>query len=164
MTNIHNTTILGKNITIEDDVHIGPYCVIGMPPEWKGKEEEDKGVLIKKGTILTGMITIDSGAQRQTVIGENCYIMKHAYIAHDCVLGSNVTMSAGSKLAGFCTVEDKVNLGMGVAVHQKTTLPEGIMVGMNGVVTKKSSLEPYQKYAGVPVKNIGSNERAKDNN
>jgi acetyltransferase-like isoleucine patch superfamily enzyme len=57
-----------------------------------------------------------------------------------------------------------VNLGMGVAVHQKTTLPEGIMVGMNAVVTKKSSLEPYQKYAGVPVKNIGSNERAKDNN
>lgn len=164
MATIHDTTILGKNVIIEDDVHIGPYCIIGMPPEWKGKEEEDKGVLIKKGTRLTGMITIDSGAQRQTVIGENCYIMKHAYIAHDCVLGSNVTMSAGSKLAGFCTVEDKVNLGMGVAVHQKTTLPEGIMVGMNGVVTKKSSLEPYQKYAGVPVKNIGSNERAKDNN
>ena len=79
-------------------------------------------------------------------------------------IGAAVTMSAGSKLAGFCTVEDKVNLGMGVAVHQKTTLPEGIMVGMNAVVTKKSSLEPYQKYAGVPVKNIGSNERAKDNN
>ena len=37
-------------------------------------------------------------------------------------------------------------------------------IGMNGVVTKKSKLEPYQKYAGVPVKNIGSNERAKNNN
>jgi UDP-N-acetylglucosamine acyltransferase len=164
MKYIHPTAIIGENVIIEEDVSIGPYCLIGLPPEWKGKEEEDKGVLIKKGTRLTGMITIDSGAQRQTVIGENCYIMKHAYIAHDCVLGSNVTMSAGSKLAGFCTVEDKVNLGMGVAVHQKTTLPEGIMVGMNAVVTKKSSLEPYQKYAGVPVKNIGSNERAKDNN
>ena len=164
MKYIHPTAIIGENVILEEDVSIGPYCLIGLPPEWKGKEEEDKGVLIKKGTRLTGMITIDSGAQRQTVIGENCYIMKHAYIAHDCVLGSNVTMSAGSKLAGFCTVEDKVNLGMGVAVHQKTTLPEGIMVGMNAVVTKKSSLEPYQKYAGVPVKNIGSNERAKDNN
>ena len=69
MATIHDTTILGKNVIIEDDVHIGPYCIIGMPPEWKGKEEEDKGVLIKKGTRLTGMITIDSGAQRQTVIG-----------------------------------------------------------------------------------------------
>jgi hypothetical protein len=85
--------------------------------------------------------------------------VKHAYIAHDCILGSDVTMSAGSKLAGFCTVGNKVNLGMGVAVHQKSTLPEGIMIGMNGVVTKKSKLEPYQKYVGMPIKNIGVNKR-----
>jgi UDP-N-acetylglucosamine acyltransferase len=161
---IHPTAIIGSNVIIEDDVYIGPYCVIGMPPEWKGKENENKGVIIRKGTTLTGMVTVDTGAERTTEIGPGCYIMKHAYIAHDCILGSNVTMSAGSKLAGFCTVGDKVNLGMGAAVHQKSILPEGIMIGMNGVVTKKSKLEPYQKYAGVPVKNIGSNERAKNNN
>jgi UDP-N-acetylglucosamine acyltransferase len=161
---IHPTAIIGSNVIIEDDVYIGPYCVIGMPPEWKGKENENKGVIIRKGTTLTGMVTVDTGAERTTEIGPGCYIMKHAYIAHDCILGSNVTMSAGSKLAGFCTVGDKVNLGMGAAIHQKSILPEGIMIGMNGVVTKKSKLEPYQKYAGVPVKNIGSNERAKNNN
>jgi|688.fasta_scaffold352037_2 UDP-N-acetylglucosamine acyltransferase len=163
-TLIHPTAIIGSNVIIEDDVYIGPYCIIGMPPEWKGKESENKGVIIRKGTTLTGLVTVDTGAERTTEIGPGCYIMKHAYIAHDCILGSNVTMSAGSKLAGFCTVGDKVNLGMGAAVHQKSTLPDGIMIGMNGVVTKKSKLEPYQKYAGVPVKNIGSNERAKNNN
>jgi UDP-N-acetylglucosamine acyltransferase len=161
---IHPTTVISGNVIIEDDVYIGPYCVIGMPPEWKGKENQNKGVIIRKGSVLTGMVTIDGGAERTTEIGPDCYIMKHAYIAHDCILGSNVTMSAGSKLAGFCTVGDKVNLGMGVAVHQKSILPEGIMIGMNGVVTKKSKLEPYQKYAGIPVKNIGTNERAKNNN
>jgi UDP-N-acetylglucosamine acyltransferase len=128
-----------------------------MPPEWKGKEDQNKGVIIRKGTVLTGMVTIDGGAERTTDIGPGCYIMKHAYIAHDCILGSNVTMSAGSKLAGFCTVGDKVNLGMGAAVHQKTTLPEGIMIGMNGVVTKKSVLKPYYKYVGVPVKELSPN-------
>ena len=161
---IHPTAIIGSNVIIEDDVYIGPYCIIGMPPEWIGKENENKGVLIKNGTRLTGMITVDSGAERQTVIGNDCYLMKHAYIAHDCVLGSSVTMSAGSKLAGFCTIGNKVNLGMGVAIHQKSIIPEGVMIGMNGVVTKKSKLQPYQKYAGVPVKNIGSNEKAKNNN
>tara|TARA_R110000868_G_scaffold14426_4_gene67245 strand:+ start:41899 stop:42396 length:498 start_codon:yes stop_codon:yes gene_type:complete len=160
---IHSTALIGNNVIIEDDVYIGPYCIIGCPPEWKGKENQNKGVLIKKGTTLTGMVSIDGGAERTTVIGENCYIMKHAYIAHDCIVGNNVTMSAGSKLAGFCTVGFNVNLGMGVAVHQKSILPEGIMIGMNGVVTKKSKLEPYQKYAGVPVKHIGSNDRTKDN-
>jgi len=161
---IHPTAIIGPNVTIEDGVYIGPYCIIGFAPEWKGKEDQNKGVIIREGTTLTGMITIDGGAERTTEIGPNCYIMKHAYIAHDCILGKSVTMSAGSKLAGFCTIGDKVNLGMGAAIHQKSIIPEGVMIGMNGVVTKKSKLEPYQKYAGVPVKNIGSNERTKDNN
>jgi UDP-N-acetylglucosamine acyltransferase len=164
MKEVHSTVILGENVIIEDDVYIGPYCVIGMPPEWKGKEDQNFGVRICKGTRLTGHVTIDGGAERTTTIGENCYIMKHAYVAHDCVIGKNVTLSAGSKLAGFCTVEDRVNLGMGVAIHQKSTIPEGVMIGMNGVVTKKSKLNLYQKYAGVPVKHIGSNERAKNNN
>jgi len=164
MVNIHSTAIIGPNVIIEEDVNIGPYCIIGLPPEWKGKESQDFGVHIHKGTTLTGHVTIDTGAERTTIIGENCYIMKHSYIAHDCVLGNNVTLSAGSKLAGFCTVGNKVNLGMGAAIHQKSILPEGIMIGMNGVVTKKSKLEPYQKYAGVPVKHIGDNERAKNNN
>ncbi len=161
---IHPTAIIASNVIIEDNVYIGPYCVIGYPPEWKGKEDQNKGVIIRKGTTLTGMVTVDGGAERITEIGPNCYIMKHAYIAHDCVLGSNVTMSASSKLAGFCTIGDNVNLGMGVAVHQKSIIPEGVMLGMNAVVIKKSKLEPYQKYAGVPVKNIRSNERAKNNN
>jgi UDP-N-acetylglucosamine acyltransferase len=161
---IHPTAIIGPNVIIEDGVYIGPYCIIGFAPEWKGKEDQNKGVIIRQGTTLTGMITIDGGAERTTEIGPDCYIMKHAYIAHDCILGKNVTMSAGSKLAGFCTIGDKVNLGMGAAIHQKSIIPEGVMIGMNGVVTKKSKLEPYQKYAGVPVKNIGSNERAKNNN
>jgi UDP-N-acetylglucosamine acyltransferase len=161
---IHPTAQISDNVIIEEDVYIGPFCIIGFPAEWKGREHENKGVIIKKGTRITGMVTIDGGAERTTEIGSNCYIMKHAYIAHDCILGSNVVMSAGSKLAGFCTVLNKVNLGMGACVHQKSILPEGIMIGMNGVVTKKSKLEPYQKYAGVPVKNIGSNEIAKSNN
>jgi UDP-N-acetylglucosamine acyltransferase len=159
MNYIHHTALIEPNVIIEEDVYIGPYCIIGFPPEWKGKEGEGKGVIIKKGARLTGFVTIDAGAERRTEIGENSYIMKHTYIAHDCILENNVTMSAGSKLGGFCYVSQNVNLGMGVTIHQKSTLPSGIMIGMNGVVTKQSKLFPNQKYAGVPVKHIGSNER-----
>jgi len=47
-TIIHPTAIIGTNVIIEDNVYIGPYCIIGMPPEWKGKEDQDKGVIIRK--------------------------------------------------------------------------------------------------------------------
>jgi hypothetical protein len=42
MMKTYITAIIGKNVTIEDDVSIGPYCLIGMPPEWKGKEERSR--------------------------------------------------------------------------------------------------------------------------
>jgi UDP-N-acetylglucosamine acyltransferase len=159
MTYIHPTALIEKNVILEEGVYVGPYCIVGFAPEWKNKEDQNYGVIIKKGSRLTGLVSIDGGAERTTVIGENAYIMKHAYIAHDCVLGNNVTISAGVKIAGYCNLADNINLGMGVCVHQKSNLPEGIMVGMNGVITKKSVLEPYQKYVGSPVKHIGRNER-----
>lgn len=160
MANVHSTAIIGKNVTIEDDVYIGPYCVIGMPPEWKGKETEDKGVLIKKGTRITGLVTIDSGAEKTTVIGENCYLMKHSHVGHDAQLGDNVTLSCGAKIGGHSIIEDNTNIGLNAVIHQKVTVPEGCMIGASGFVGKKSILKPFHKYAGVPVKELGTNERS----
>ncbi len=28
------------NVKLEDNIYIGPYCIIGAPPEWKGKEND----------------------------------------------------------------------------------------------------------------------------
>jgi len=159
MTNIHSTAVIGKNVTIEDDVYIGPYCVIGMPAEWKGREHEDKGVLIKKGTRITGLVTIDSGVEKITTIGENCYLMKHSHVGHDAQLKDNVTLSCGAKIGGHSIIEDNTNIGLNAVIHQKVIVPEGCMIGASAFVGKKSVLKPFHKYAGVPVKELGTNER-----
>lgn len=159
MKNIHSTAIIGKNVTIEDDVYIGPYCVIGMPAEWKGKENIDKGVLIKKGTRITGLVTIDSGVEKITTIGKNCYLMKHSHVGHDAQLGDNVTLSCGAKVGGHSIIGNTTNIGLNAVIHQKVKVPEGCMIGASGFVGKKSILKPFHKYAGVPVKELGTNER-----
>ena len=156
---IHETAIIYPGVIIEPNVTIGPYCVIGAPPEWKGKEGQSKGVYIASGTIIHGHVTIDSGAENVTYIGGNCYIMKHAYIAHDCDIRQNVTISAGVCLAGHVSVYEGTNLGMNVCVHQKVKVPSGCMIGMGAVITKKTELKPNSKYAGVPAKYIGQNIR-----
>lgn len=160
MKYIHPTAIIGKDVIIEEDVSIGPYCTIGLPPEWKGRERDCKGVIIKKGSILTGLVTVDSGADAPTVIGENCYIMKHTYVGHDCIIGNDVTMASGAKVGGHVYVGDKCNLGLNSSIHQRLEIPEGCMIGANAFVGKKSVLRPYRKYVGVPVKDIGSNVRS----
>ena len=142
MTYIHPTAIIGEFVTIEDNCYIGPYCIIGFPAEWKRKEHNGCGVLIKSGSRLTGLVTVDSGVEQMTIIGNDCYLMKHSHVGHDAVIKDNVTISCGAKIA---------------VIHQKVKVPEGCMIGAAGFVGKKSVLDTYCKYAGVPVKYIGIN-------
>jgi UDP-N-acetylglucosamine acyltransferase len=159
MIGIHQTAVINSNVIIEDDVYIGPLCIIGFNPEWKGRELDNKGVIIKKGTKITGMITIDGGANQPTVIGENCYLMKHSHVGHDAELKNGVTLSCGAKIGGHSIIGENTNIGLNAVVHQKVEVPEGCMIGASAFVGKKSILKPNHKYAGVPVKELGENKK-----
>ena len=159
MIGIHQTAVINSNVIIEDDVYIGPLCIIGFNPEWKGRELDNKGVIIKKGTKITGLVTIDGGANQPTVIGENCYLMKHSHVGHDAELKNGVTLSCGAKIGGHSIIGENTNIGLNAVVHQKVEVPEGCMIGASAFVGKKSILKPNHKYAGVPVKELGENKK-----
>jgi UDP-N-acetylglucosamine acyltransferase len=161
MTNnfIHPTAVIGPNVILEDNIYIGPLCIIGYPAEFKGKENLDVGVLIKSGTRITGLVTIDSGVDYRTEIGQNCYLMKHSHVGHDGILGNNVTLSCGAKVGGYSKIENDVTIGLNAVIHQQIVVPEGCMIGASSFVGKKSILKKNHKYAGVPVKELGENIR-----
>jgi len=125
---IHETAIIYPNVTIEDNVYIGPYCIIGAPPEWKGREKDSQGVYI-------------------------------ADVGHDAILKNGVTLSCGAKIGGHSVIGENTNIGLNATIHQKLNIPEGCMIGMGAVVTKKTELSRNCKYAGVPAKFIGFNDR-----
>ena len=154
---IHHTAIIGENVIIEDNVFIGAYCIIGHPAEWKGKEDNNAGVIIKSGTRITGMVTIDAGAEIPTLIEENCYLMKHSHVGHDARLSKGVTLSCGAKIGGHSIIGENTTIGLNAVIHQKVTIPEGCMIGASSFVGKKSLLKPNHKYAGVPVRELGEN-------
>jgi UDP-N-acetylglucosamine acyltransferase len=156
---IHPTAVIGENVIIESDCYIGPLCIIGYPAEWKGREDNNNGVIIKKGTRLTGLVTVDGGADKPTVIGENCYLMKHSHVGHDAELKDNVTLSCGAKIGGHSIIGKDTNIGLNAVIHQKVVVHEGCMIGASAFVVKKSELQPFHKYAGVPVKDLGWNRK-----
>lgn len=157
MNFIHPSAIIYPNVVIGDNVTIGAYCIIGAPPEWKGHEQNSKGVIIGDNVMITGLVTIDSGAENMTYIGERCYIMKHAHIGHDAVVCSDVTISCGVKIGGHSVIREGCNIGLNAVIHQKVIIPEGCMIGASAFVGKKTELKPFGKYAGVPAKFIGEN-------
>lgn len=155
---IHPTAIIYPNVIIEPNVYIGAYCIIGAPAEWKGHEEENGGVLIMEGSRLTGLVTVDAGTMRRTVIGSNCYLMKHSHVGHDAIVSSDCTISCGAKIGGHTIIEPRCNIGLNAVIHQKLRIPEGCMIGASSFVGKKSILKPFHKYAGVPVRELGENK------
>lgn len=154
---IHPTAVIYPNVIIEANVYIGAYCIIGAPAEWKGHEEENGGVLIMEGTRLTGLVTVDAGTSKRTIIGGYCYLMKHSHVGHDAHIASHCTISCGAKIGGHTIVRRNCNIGLNAVIHQKLDIPEGCMIGASAFVGKKSIIKPFHKYAGVPVKEIGVN-------
>ena len=158
MNHIHPTALIHPSVKIGDGNEIGPYCIIGYPCEWRGHESEGR-VVIGNNNTITGLVTIDSGAEGETVIGNNCYLMKHSHVGHDVVLGNDVTISCGAKIGGHTKIEDGCNVGLNAVIHQKQVISEGCMIGMGAVITKKLSVDPYGIYVGNPAKLIGPNTR-----
>lgn len=155
-TYIHPTAVIGPNVQIGDHCHIGPLCIIGYPAEWKSNKE-DKGVVIGNGVRLTGLVTVDSGGEKKTVIGDDCYLMKHSHIGHDAQVGNDVTISCGAKIGGHVIIGDKTNIGLNAVIHQKQSIAPSCMIGMGAVITKKLITIPESKYAGNPAKYLGPN-------
>ena len=90
-------------------------------------------------------------------MGDDCFIMSRAYIAHDCVVEDNVTISANVSLAGHCHIQAKATLGLASTFHQFSVVGTGAMVGMSAAVTK--DVPPYAMFFGVPGVIRGANTR-----
>lgn len=157
---IHPTAVIGPNVKMGDRNYIGPHCIIGYPAEHRAFWDKPVGLVeIGDNNIFTGLVTIDAGTEHPTVIGSDCWFLKHSHVGHDAVIGSYVTVSCGAKVGGHCIVMDNSNLGLNCCIHQRVLIPSNTMIGMGAVVTKTfPSSRAGRKYAGVPAKDIGPNQ------
>ena len=150
---IHPTAIIYPNVTIEEDVYIGAFCIIGASPEHLlhfGKDT-NKGVTIRKGAIIHGHATIDQGIERNTEIGEGAFIMKAVHVGHDSIIGKNVIVSPHVVVGGHVVIGKDSNIGMGCIIHQRKTIPNHCRIGMGSVVTKTSELWSDGIFVGYPA-------------
>lgn len=161
MIDIHPTAVIFPGVIIEDGVHVGPYCIIGAKAEYRKfwNSESLFSVIIKKGTIITGHVTIDAGTEKHTEIGNDCFIMKGVHIGHDSTIRDEVTLSPHVVIAGHCEIGARTNMGIGSIVHQHLKIPEDCMIGMNTTITKRTHLIPNWVYIGSPAEKLRKNKK-----
>lgn len=82
---VHSTAVIHATAHIEENVEIGPYCVI------------DQKAVISRGSRLIAHVFVGA----QTIIGANCQIHPHVVLREGCILGDNVVLQPGA-VVGSC--------------------------------------------------------------
>jgi UDP-N-acetylglucosamine acyltransferase len=160
---IGDGTWIGPNAVIMDGARIGKNCKIfpsavisAIPQDLKYKGEESL-TIIGDNCIIREYVTINKGTEdkMKTQIGNNCLLMTHVHIAHDCIIGNNVILVNNVNLAGHITIEDYAILEGLVGVQQFITIGAHSFITGNTMVRK--NVPPYTKSAREPVQYVGVN-------
>ena len=119
---VHNSAVIGKNVTIGKNVNIGPFTVL------------EDNVKIKSGSTIGSNCFVGYG----TTIGVNTKIMSSVNIYSLVKIGSNCIIHSGSVIGadgyGFYTHNDmhhkipqngKVNVGNDVEIGANCTIDRG---------------------------------------
>jgi UDP-N-acetylglucosamine acyltransferase len=170
-------TIVGDEVTLGDGVHIDSHCVvdgrtrigdetyvypfvsIGLPPQDLKFAGEATETEIGRRTRIREFVTIHRGTKGGgglTKVGDDCFIMAQAHIAHDCVIGNQVIMANAATLAGHVIVADGANIGAYSGVHQFCRVGREAYVGGYSVVVKDAL--PFALTVGNHAKCYGLNK------
>lgn len=125
---------IGKNC----DIH--PSVILATPPQhldyYRKKKRYDGRIIIGDNVIIREFTNVHLPMSKNTMIGDNCFIMSHCHVAHDCVLEEDVILTTGTHLAGHTYIMRSAGLGLNCCTHQYSTIGSYAMVGMGAIVTK----------------------------
>lgn len=127
---IRARAVLCGDLTIGARTQIGYHAVIGAEPQDTSYQGAPSRTVIGEDNIIREFVTIHRGTGEgtATVVGNHCFLMVGAHVAHNCVLADHVTLVNNVLLAGYVTVDERAFLGGGAVVHQFTRIGKLAMV------------------------------------
>ncbi len=151
--------VIDGRTRIGDETYIYPFVSIGLPPQdlkFAGEQTETE---IGQRTRIREFVTIHRGTAGGggiTRIGDDCFLMAQAHVAHDCLIGNQVIMANAATLAGHVTVFDRANIGAYSGVHQFCRVGREAYIGGYSVVVKDAL--PFALTVGNHAKCYGLNK------
>jgi UDP-N-acetylglucosamine acyltransferase len=116
---------------------IHPFASLGSSPQSVHYRGGPTRLRVGADCEIRENVTMNTGTEDGgglTQVGDKCFFMVGAHVAHDCLVGNNVTFANNVLLGGHVTVGDNVVFGGGAAVRQFVRIGEGAMiVGLSGV-------------------------------
>lgn len=136
---IHAYAIIKRHAILGDRVVVHPFAVVGGDPQYlKFDSALETGVRVGAGTVIREHVTLNRSicAGGFTVVGENCFIMANAHVAHDCVVDDHVVLANNAMLGGHVELGAHTFVGGGAGLHQFCRIGESVMVAGNASITR----------------------------
>lgn len=113
--------IIGGHVVIGRNNAVGYGAIIGGDPQdFAFKPEVQSRVVIGDGNKIREYATIHRGTApgTDTVVGNECFLMAGAHLAHNVHLGDHVILANNVLLGGHVQIADRVFVGGGCVFHQ----------------------------------------------
>ena len=149
--------IIKKGVTLGTNNLICEGTILGGMPQHICSSGECGGVIIGNNNVLRENCTVHCAMypEKNTVVGNDNFMMVNSHVAHDCVVGNHVILTNNCMLAGHVHVEDRANVSGGVAIHQYCQIGAYAMVG--GLSHIVQDVPPYVNVDGGSSLVVGVN-------
>ena len=160
---VGNGTTIGSGALIANGSRIGRECrihhgaVLGTAPQDLKFRGEVTTLEIGDHTTIREYATLNRGTKEhwKTVVGNHCFFMAYAHVAHDCTIGNHVILANSVNMGGHVVIEDHAVVGGVVAIHQFSHIGRHSMVGGGFRVTK--DVPPFVLAGSEPLAFTGLN-------
>ncbi len=137
-TRIFPHAFIASGTTLGRGCSVHPFAVVGHWPQdlaWDGAPSYtsigDETVIREHASVHRGTIP-----ESTTRLGQRCYLMACAHVAHNCVLGDEVKLANSALLAGHVHVGSRAFISGHAAVHQFVRIGELAMITGAGRIVK----------------------------
>lgn len=126
---ISPTAKIYPNVQLGENVEIGDFVVLGVPP--RGKAEGELPTIVGDGAVIRSHTVIYAG----NVIGKRFQTGHHTMIREENRIGDDVSVGTGSVVEHHVEIADHVRIHSQAFVPEYSTLEEGAWIGPNVVLT-----------------------------
>ncbi|MEM7181968.1 MAG: acyl-ACP--UDP-N-acetylglucosamine O-acyltransferase [Spirochaetota bacterium] len=157
-------TTIDTSVRIHDGVELGKHnrinhaAALGGSPQNIGFEHSTvSSVKIGDHNMFGEYFTVHRSSEEggATTIGNHCFLMENAHVAHDCKVGDHVVMVHCAALSGHVVAEDYAFISGLTALHQFVRAGTHSMIAGCAKIVK--DIPPYTTADGNPATIIGLN-------
>ncbi|WP_029030873.1 acyl-ACP--UDP-N-acetylglucosamine O-acyltransferase [Salinarimonas rosea] len=142
--------VLESHVVVEGHTTIGartrihPFACLGGPPQDYKYDGSPTRLVVGADCTIREAVTMHRGTPHgggETRVGDRCFILAYAHVAHDNRIGDNVVLTNTAMLGGHVTIGDFAIVGGGAGIHQFVRIGAYAFVG--GLAAVEHDVIPY---------------------